>query len=466
MPPLASAAQLGLQAPGAARRSRSPQRPGAAPAAAPAPQPAAAASRARSRSRRAAAGAAAAAGRLRRLLTASGQLSGAREHGGGGEHRARSASRRGRGRRAARPSTPSTAPARASARTPSCRRSTAPAAARRVGAVLLEAVARRACAPPSSPTATSTRRWAQALIALGYDRDFDLGLDDRGAAAPGRGGRGRPRLAAVCRGARLAHDPRRRRGGHRRARPGRGARPRRHRQGAGRRPRRRRRARAPRAAGCWSASAATSPPRARRPRTGGGSGSPTITAPALDAPGQWITIALRRPGHLEHHRAPLALAAARPSTTCSTRPAGARPHGGWRTVSVAAATCLDANIASTAAIVRGERRRWRGCGELGLPSRLVDDDGRVAHIAGWPAGRRRPARAAPAAAAEGAGVSVAAGQPRSQRLLVSGPRHRRGRAAAADRQRGARRARAAARLRPAAGPGSPSTRCTATCRCW
>jgi FAD:protein FMN transferase len=55
----------------------------------------------------------------------------------------------------------------------------------------------------------------------------------------------------------------------------------------------------------------------------------------------------------------------------------------WRTVSVSAASCLDANIASTAAIVRGARAAaWLA--ELGLPSRLVGVDGTVRHLAGWP----------------------------------------------------------------------------------
>jgi thiamine biosynthesis lipoprotein len=66
-------------------------------------------------------------------------------------------------------------------------------------------------------------------------------------------------------------------------------------------------------------------------------------------------------------------------------PATGRPADGpWRTVSVTAATCLDANIASTAAIVRGERAApWLE--SLGLPSRLVSVDRRVRHLAGWPA---------------------------------------------------------------------------------
>jgi FAD:protein FMN transferase len=62
---------------------------------------------------------------------------------------------------------------------------------------------------------------------------------------------------------------------------------------------------------------------------------------------------------------------------------GAPADGAWRTVSVTAATCLDANIASTAAIVRGVRAiEWLTT--LGLPSRLVGVDGGVLHLAGWP----------------------------------------------------------------------------------
>jgi len=55
----------------------------------------------------------------------------------------------------------------------------------------------------------------------------------------------------------------------------------------------------------------------------------------------------------------------------------------WRTVSVAAPTCVEANVASTAAVVRGEAAlSWLE--ELGLPSRLVSRDGAVATVAGWP----------------------------------------------------------------------------------
>jgi thiamine biosynthesis lipoprotein len=60
------------------------------------------------------------------------------------------------------------------------------------------------------------------------------------------------------------------------------------------------------------------------------------------------------------------------------------PAGGrWCTVSVAGATCVDANTASTAAIVMGDgARSWLAARRL--PSRLVATDGTVTHVAGWP----------------------------------------------------------------------------------
>jgi thiamine biosynthesis lipoprotein len=58
--------------------------------------------------------------------------------------------------------------------------------------------------------------------------------------------------------------------------------------------------------------------------------------------------------------------------------------GPWRTVSVTAASCLDANTASTAAIVLGEDAPgWLEASAL--PARLVAQDGTVRHVAGWPA---------------------------------------------------------------------------------
>ena len=55
----------------------------------------------------------------------------------------------------------------------------------------------------------------------------------------------------------------------------------------------------------------------------------------------------------------------------------------WRTVSVAAATCADANAAATAAVVRGEPApAWLE--ELGLAARLVRLDGSVTTTSRWP----------------------------------------------------------------------------------
>jgi thiamine biosynthesis lipoprotein len=55
----------------------------------------------------------------------------------------------------------------------------------------------------------------------------------------------------------------------------------------------------------------------------------------------------------------------------------------WRTVSVAAGCCADANAASTAAVIRG-RAAPGWLARLGLPARLVDAAGAVLTVAGWP----------------------------------------------------------------------------------
>jgi FAD:protein FMN transferase len=55
----------------------------------------------------------------------------------------------------------------------------------------------------------------------------------------------------------------------------------------------------------------------------------------------------------------------------------------WRTVSVAAGSCADANAASTAAVIRG-RRALGWLTQLSLPARLVDATGVVFTVAGWP----------------------------------------------------------------------------------
>jgi thiamine biosynthesis lipoprotein len=55
----------------------------------------------------------------------------------------------------------------------------------------------------------------------------------------------------------------------------------------------------------------------------------------------------------------------------------------WRTASVAAPTCVDANTAATAAIVMGSgASAWLAAN--GLPARLVAVDGGVTRLGGWP----------------------------------------------------------------------------------
>ncbi len=55
----------------------------------------------------------------------------------------------------------------------------------------------------------------------------------------------------------------------------------------------------------------------------------------------------------------------------------------WRTVSVAAATCVNANIASTAAIIRGHGApAWLS--DARLPARLVTPGGTVVQVGDWP----------------------------------------------------------------------------------
>jgi thiamine biosynthesis lipoprotein len=101
-----------------------------------------------------------------------------------------------------------------------------------------------------------------------------------------------------------------------------------------------------------------------------------------DAPGQTITIAsgglatssitARRwlqDGRVMHHILD-------PATGQPVEPV-------WRTASVAASCCVDANIASTAALVKG-RSAARWLSTLKLPSRLVSVAGEVHVLAGWP----------------------------------------------------------------------------------
>jgi thiamine biosynthesis lipoprotein len=65
---------------------------------------------------------------------------------------------------------------------------------------------------------------------------------------------------------------------------------------------------------------------------------------------------------------------------------GAPVRAPWRTVSVAAATCTDANTATTAALVKADLApAWLAA--HGLPARLLAWDGSVTTIAAWPAAR-------------------------------------------------------------------------------
>jgi thiamine biosynthesis lipoprotein len=78
----------------------------------------------------------------------------------------------------------------------------------------------------------------------------------------------------------------------------------------------------------------------------------------------------RRGGHALHHL---------------LDPRTGRPVAGtWRTASVAAAHCVAANTASTAALVLGAHAAaWLA--DRDLPARLVADDGTVRTVGGWPA---------------------------------------------------------------------------------
>ncbi|MGN6871038.1 MAG: FAD:protein FMN transferase [Solirubrobacteraceae bacterium] len=102
----------------------------------------------------------------------------------------------------------------------------------------------------------------------------------------------------------------------------------------------------------------------------------------VEAPGQWITLwgggLATSSTFVRRWETDLGVAhhLVDPST-------GGSVDSVWRTASVCAASCLDANIASTAAIVRGPRAvAWLE--GLGLPSRLVGVDGTACHLAGWP----------------------------------------------------------------------------------
>jgi FAD:protein FMN transferase len=100
------------------------------------------------------------------------------------------------------------------------------------------------------------------------------------------------------------------------------------------------------------------------------------------APGQWISI---RSGGVATSSTTVRRWVTRsgPAHHLVNPATGRSSVGPWRTVSVAAASCLDSNVASTAAVIRGERAvAWLE--SLGLPARLVTVHGNVRHLAGWP----------------------------------------------------------------------------------
>ena len=62
---------------------------------------------------------------------------------------------------------------------------------------------------------------------------------------------------------------------------------------------------------------------------------------------------------------------------------GLPADGPWQTVTVAAATCADANAAATAAIVAGDQaEEWLA--KARVPARLVSRHGEVRYVGGWP----------------------------------------------------------------------------------
>ncbi|HEX3978883.1 MAG TPA: FAD:protein FMN transferase [Solirubrobacteraceae bacterium] len=101
-----------------------------------------------------------------------------------------------------------------------------------------------------------------------------------------------------------------------------------------------------------------------------------------DAPGQ--TIVIRSGGVATSSIATRRWQHGRRSVHHILDPRSGRPvRGPWRTVSVAAATCAEANIASTAAMVLGDDApAWLA--EQGLPARLVALDGSAVVQGGWP----------------------------------------------------------------------------------
>ena len=105
-------------------------------------------------------------------------------------------------------------------------------------------------------------------------------------------------------------------------------------------------------------------------------------AAATDAPGQ--TVRLRAGGLATSSTTVRHWARGSETLHHLIDPDTGRPAAAvWRTVSVAASCCVDANIASTASMILGASARdWLT--ERDLPARLVTPDGEVLRVGAWP----------------------------------------------------------------------------------
>ena len=169
------------------------------------------------------------------------------------------------------------------------------------------------------------------------------------------------------------------------------------------------------------------------------------------APASAIRIAVGRARHVGHDGAALAPRRSQPAPRRRSRRPGCPRAEHWRTVSVAAASCVDANIASTAAIVMGaDAPAWLEDARPARPAR-ARATARSRYVGGWPdetSDRRRASRG-----------------DEHQGAVVPHARHRPGEPGPADVERRARHRGGGALTRAAAGRGSCSRRCTATRRC-
>lgn len=95
----------------------------------------------------------------------------------------------------------------------------------------------------------------------------------------------------------------------------------------------------------------------------------TLAGGSALATSSTVRRAWRRGGDVRHHILD-------PRTAAPAAPV-------WRSVTVGASTCVEANTASTAAIVLG-RKAARWLSERGYTARLVDQQQRVVRVGGWP----------------------------------------------------------------------------------